>query len=145
MSEVARRGSSAYIQTTAQEGRAWARMGDQRETRRTLGRLSRLVSPLPVPDRPEHHYRYDPAKALSYTATTLPCAGDPAAEDYARAAVADLNGTTRPRRTASAQLDLGLALVAAGKPDEASVTAQAAIISGQCQCRPSWARISPPG
>ncbi|WP_422773808.1 helix-turn-helix domain-containing protein [Plantactinospora sp. WMMC1484] len=129
--QVAPRGSSAYIQATAQEGRAWARMGDQRETRRTLSRLSRLVSPLAVPDRPEHHYRYDPAKALSYTATTLAWAGDPAAEDYARAAVADLIGSARPRRTASAQLDLGLALVAAGRPDEACASAQVAITSGR--------------
>ncbi|MEN3609845.1 helix-turn-helix domain-containing protein [Plantactinospora sp. ZYX-F-223] len=136
--EVAPRGSSAYIQATAQEGRAWARMGDQRETRRTLGRLSRLVAPLPVPDRPEHHYQYDPAKALSYTATTLAWAGDPAAEDYARAAVAELDGTARPRRTASARLDLGLALVAAGKPDEASVTAQEAITSGRVVVSNWW-------
>ncbi|AVT30872.1 transcriptional regulator [Plantactinospora sp. BC1] len=136
--EVAPRDSSAYIQATAQEGRAWARIGDQRETRRTLSRLSRLVSPLPVPDRPEHHYRYDPAKALSYTATTLAWAGEPAAEDYARAAVAELNGSARPRRTASARLDLGLALVAAGKPDEASVTAQAAITSGRVVASNWW-------
>jgi hypothetical protein len=91
-----------------------------------------------VPDRPEHHYRYDPAKALSYTATTLAWAGDPAAEDYARATVADLRGANRPRRTASARLDLGLALVAAGKPDEASAAAQAAITSGRVVASNWW-------
>jgi len=69
--ELAPRGSSVQIQTTAQEGRAWARMGKPAETRAALDRVSRLVSPLPVPERPEHHYVYDPAKALSYTATTL--------------------------------------------------------------------------
>ena len=135
---IAPRGGSAYIQATAQEGRAWARMGDRRETRLVLGRIDRLVSPLPTPDRPEHHYRYDPGKALSYTATTLAWAGDPAAEEYARAVVADLDGTDRPRRTASARLDLGLALLAADKPDEASAAAQAAIISGRVVASNWW-------
>jgi transcriptional regulator with XRE-family HTH domain len=124
-------GSSAHIQATAQTGRAWARMGNQRETRRTLDEVARLVSPLQTPDRPEHHYRYDPAKALSYTATTLAWSGDPAAEEYARTIVADLDLAGRPRRAASARLDLGLALLAAGQPDEASLVAAAAITSGR--------------
>ena len=50
---VAPRGSSAHIQATAQEGRAWARMGDRRRTREALDRMTRLVGGLPVPDRPE--------------------------------------------------------------------------------------------
>ena len=37
----------------------------------------------------------------------------------------------RPRRVASARLDLGLALIAGGKPDEAAAEAQAAITSGR--------------
>lgn len=129
------RGSSAHIQATAQEGRAWARMGRRKETRHALNRVARLVSPLPVPDRPEHHYRYDPAKALSYAATTLAWAGDPAAEEHARHVVTELeagNGKeNRPRRIASARLDLSLALLAAGRADEASDTALAAITSGR--------------
>ncbi|GIG87133.1 hypothetical protein Pen02_20690 [Plantactinospora endophytica] len=135
---VAPRGSSAYIQATAQEGRAWARMGHRRETRSALDRVARLASPLPPPDRPEHHYRYDPGKALSYTATTLAWVGDPAAERYAREVVADLDGAGRPRRTASARLDLGLALLAAGKPDEASAVAEAAITSGRVVASNWW-------
>jgi hypothetical protein len=67
---VAPKSGSAFIQATAQEGRAWARLGDAPETRAALGRVETLVSPLPVPDRPEHHYRYDPAKSQAYTATT---------------------------------------------------------------------------
>ncbi|MGI5213511.1 helix-turn-helix domain-containing protein [Plantactinospora sp. CA-290183] len=135
---VAPRGSSAYIQATAQQGRAWARMGYRRETRRVLARLARLVSPLPTPERPEHHYRYDPGKALSYTATTLAWAGDPAAEECARAVISDLDGLDRPRRVASARLDLGLALLAASKPDEASVVAEDAIISGRVVASNWW-------
>lgn len=51
--ETAPRGSSAHIQATAQEGRAWARMGAAAETRDALRRTARLVSPLAAPDRPE--------------------------------------------------------------------------------------------
>ncbi|WP_326561915.1 helix-turn-helix domain-containing protein [Micromonospora sp. NBC_01796] len=128
---MAPRGSSAHIQATAQTGRAWARMGNRRQTRRVLDEVERLVSPLQTPDRPEHHYQYDPAKALSYTATTLAWSGDPAAEEYARTIVADLDVAGRPRRAASARLDLGLALLAAGRPDEASMVTTEAITSGR--------------
>jgi transcriptional regulator with XRE-family HTH domain len=130
---VAPRSGSAFIQATAQEARAWARMGQRALTREALARVDRLVSPLSVPDRPEHHFRYDPDKALSYTATTLAWAGDPAAEEHARAVIAQLEIATarRPRRLASAQLDLGLALLASGKPDEAAAVATLAVASGR--------------
>lgn len=123
--------SSALIQANAQEGRAWARMGHSAETRDALGRVEALVSPLAVPDRPEHHYRYDPGKALAYTATTLSWVRDPAAEGYARTVVDQLQAAeSRPRRTAIARLDLSLALVGAGKLDEGAVVATEAIAAG---------------
>jgi hypothetical protein len=132
---VAPKSGSAFIQATAQEGRAWARLGDARETRAALGRVEVLVSPLPVPDRPEHHYRYDPAKSQAYTATTLSWLGDPAAEGYARQVLARLESAAdvspRPRRAATARLDLSLALIAAGRHDEAAGTALQAITSGR--------------
>jgi tetratricopeptide (TPR) repeat protein len=130
---VAPRGSSAHIQATAQEGRAWARMAERRRTREVLDRVHRLVDPLSVPDRPEHHYRYDPGKAAAYTATTLAWAGDPAAVGVARAVLADLESaaSSRPRRVASARLDLGLALLASDQVDEAIAVGEAAILSGR--------------
>ncbi len=64
--QVAPRDGSAYIQATGQEGRAWARLGDPGRTRAALGRVESLAAALPVPDRPEHHFRYDPAKAEAY-------------------------------------------------------------------------------
>ena len=124
---------SAYIQATAQEGRAWARLGDRDTTRKVLDRVERLAGARPAPDRPEHHYQYDPAKARSYAATTLSWAGDPAAENVAREVISELTreGSVRPRRVASANLDLGLALLAVGKPDEAAAAASRAIGSGR--------------
>ncbi|MFC6085708.1 hypothetical protein [Sphaerisporangium aureirubrum] len=132
---VAPKNGSAYIQAAAQEGRAWARLGAARETRDSLDRVDRLVAPLRAPDRPEHHYRYDPAKSDAYTATTLSWLGDPAAEPYARGVLERLESATdgppRPRRAASARLDLALALLAADQPDEAAHVTLAAITSGR--------------
>jgi transcriptional regulator with XRE-family HTH domain len=129
---IAPAGGSAIVQATAQEGRAWARLGDRRETGRVLARVEQLAEHRMSPEHPEHHYQYDPAKAHSYTATTLAWAGDPGAEAVARDVIAELQAeAARPRRIASAQLDLGLALLAAEKPDEAAAEAQLAITSGR--------------
>jgi transcriptional regulator with XRE-family HTH domain len=132
---AAPRDGSAFIQATAQEGRALARMGDTAETTRVLSRIEALVGPLAMPDRPEHHYRYDPAKAEAYTATTLAWVGDPAAERFARHVLARLesptDGPPRYRRAATARLDLSLALIACGKPDEAAANTMQAVLSGR--------------
>lgn len=130
--DAAREGS-VFIQATAQEGRAWARMGDAVASRDMLARVETLVSPLPVPDRPEHHYRYDPNKARIYVGTTLAWLGDTAAEPAAREILADLEiePVVRPRRVALARIDLAKALAGAGKADEAAATATAAVTSGR--------------
>lgn len=129
---VAPAGSSAHLQAIAQEGRAWARLGDRTNTRRVLDRVERLAGSRPAPEHPEHHYQYDPAKAHSYAATTLAWCGDPAAEAVARQVIAELEADgARPRRVASARLDLGLALLAVYRPDEAAAEAGLAITSGR--------------
>ncbi|WP_329405936.1 helix-turn-helix domain-containing protein [Nocardia vinacea] len=135
--------SSAFIQATAQEGRALARLGDSKGTYGALRKVARIVSGLSTPDRPEHHFRYDPAKSDAYVATTLAWLGDPAAESYARHVLADLAGaaSARPRRIAMANLDLGLALVAADKPDEAADVALAVVTSGNLVPSHYW-RVS---
>ncbi len=132
--QVAPRDGSAYIQATGQEGRAWARLDDPGRTRAALGRIESLAAALPIPDRPEHHFHYDPAKAEAYTATTLSWIGDPAAEQFARDVLHRLEspaaGPPRYRRASSARLDLSLALVGRGKHDEAAGTALQAVTSG---------------
>jgi transcriptional regulator with XRE-family HTH domain len=127
--------SSAHLQAVAQEGRAWARAGDLAETRRALIRLETLVSPLQVPYRPEHHYRYDPPKSQAYVATTLAWVGDAAAEGITREVLAAIEAPgaapARPRRAALARLDLALTLTASGKDDEAAAVALQAVRSGR--------------
>jgi tetratricopeptide (TPR) repeat protein len=131
---LAPHGSSAHIQATAQEGRALARLGEAAATRAALARVEALVSPLPPPERPEHHYRYDPPKALVYVATTLSWLGDRDAEPIARQVLAAIEAPgerPRPRRAALARLDLALALTAAGKHDEAAAVTLEAVRSGR--------------
>ena len=101
-----------------------------------------LVAPLTRPERPEHHYRYDPDKFTAYTATTLAWVGDPAAEGYAREIIARLKAADVnerwPRRLASANLDLALTLLATDRPDEACSAAQEAIASGRVVPSNHW-------
>ena len=140
--QIAPRGSSAAIQATAQEGRAWARLGETRDTYDAINRVHKLAAPLPRPDRPEHHYRYDPTKAVAYTATTLAWVGDTAAENYAREIIARLhhNGhsTRWPRRVAAANIDLALALLTTDHLDEAAASALAAMQSGMVVPSNHW-------
>ncbi len=128
-------GSSAHIQATAQEGRAMARLGDTRAAYAALSRVEALVSPMPMPSQPEHHDRYDPAKSEAYAATTLSWLADPAGEHVARHVLerleSSIGGPPRPRRAASARIDLSLALLAADKPDEAAGVALQAVTSGR--------------
>jgi transcriptional regulator with XRE-family HTH domain len=136
------RGSSAAIQAAAQEGRACARLGHDRETYAAISRVGELVAPLSRPDRPEHHYRYDPDKCTAYIATTLAWVGDPAAEAYARETIARLRGAEHdgkwPRRVATANLDLALTLLAANRLDEAVGAAHEAISSGRVVPSSHW-------
>lgn len=135
-------GSSAAIQSTAQEGRARARLGQARETYSAINRVQGMVSSLTSPDRPEHHYRYDPAKSLAYTATTLAWLGDVAAESHAREVISRLSPDDEiakwPRRVASAHIDLALALLKHECLDEACDATQRAILSGRVVPSNHW-------
>jgi transcriptional regulator with XRE-family HTH domain len=139
---VAPRGSSAGIQACAQEGRAWARLGETRETYAAINRVNAAVSSMSRPERPEHHYHYDPDKSTSYTATTLAWVGDPAAEEFAREVIARLepaeSGGKWPRRAAVARLDLALALLVTDRLDEACAAAREAIESGRVVPSNHW-------
>jgi transcriptional regulator with XRE-family HTH domain len=135
-------GSSALIQSTAQEGRAHARLGEAKGTYTAIDRVQKLSALLEWPERPEHHYRYDPAKSLSYTATTLAWVGDPSAETFAREVITHLSPgddvNKWPRRVASANIDLALALLTGNRIDEACDAVQKAILSGRVVPSNHW-------
>ncbi|GLZ78213.1 hypothetical protein Afil01_30200 [Actinorhabdospora filicis] len=139
---IAPHGSSARIQATAQEGRALARLGDTAATRAIVERVQALSAAAGTPDQPGHHFRYDPTKAIAYTATTLAWAGAPAAEAVARQVITHLGDGEDPavwsRRTAAAHLDLALALIATDGLDEAADAATRAIGSGRVVPSNHW-------
>jgi len=135
-------GSSVAIQAAAQEGRAWARLGQSKETYSAIDQVHDLVTPMAKPERPEHHYRYDPDKSVAYTATTLAWVGDTAAESYAREVISRLNPSDDaqkwPRRVASANIDLALTLVVRNRLDEACHATHQAIASGRIVPSNHW-------
>ncbi|WP_171112288.1 MULTISPECIES: helix-turn-helix transcriptional regulator [Streptomyces] len=140
--QIAPHGTSAMIQATAQEGRANARLGNATETYSAIERVQNLSAAIGTPDTPEHHYRYDPAKSLSYTATTLAWLGDTEAEPYAREVIKRLSPSGDPsrwpRRVASANIDLALVLLKQNRLDEACDSAQKAILSGRVVPSNHW-------
>lgn len=140
--ELAPAGTSAAIQAAAQEGRARARLGERVETYAAIERVQRMSGALVARKGTEHHYQYDPGKALAYTATTLAWVGDPAAEGYARQVIARLAPADDvekwPRRVASANIDLALALLGGDRLDEACNAAQRAILSGRIVPSNHW-------
>lgn len=140
--QIAPKGSPVEIQATAQQGRAFARLGNSAETYAAISRVHSLSSAAGLPDQPEHHFRYDPAKSVAYTATTLAWLGDPAAETYAREVIVRLappdDLAKWPRRVASANIDLALSLVASDRLDEACNAAQRAMLSGRVAPSNHW-------
>ncbi|MFZ0875482.1 MAG: XRE family transcriptional regulator, partial [Pseudonocardiaceae bacterium] len=94
------------------------------------------------PETPEHHYRYDPNKAEAYVATTLAWLGDAASEHHARHVVATFTHEAEagrwPRRLASANIDLALALLLTDQIDEACAITQAAMLSGRLVASNHW-------
>ncbi|MEU2607230.1 helix-turn-helix transcriptional regulator [Streptomyces albus] len=135
-------GTSVSIQATAQEGRARARLGEAKETYSAVDRVRKMSASLVPHKGTEHHYQYDPAKSLAYTATTLAWVGDPAAENYAREVISRLSPAEDiqkwPRRVASANIDLALTLLGGDRLDEACYAAQRAILSGKIVPSNHW-------
>jgi DNA-binding XRE family transcriptional regulator/tetratricopeptide (TPR) repeat protein len=140
--QLAPAGSSVAIQATAQEGRARARLGERKETYVAIDRVQRMSASLVQRKGTEHHYQYDAEKSLAYTATTLAWVGDPAAENCAREVIAKLAPANDidnwPRRVASANIDLALALLGVDRLDEACDAAQRAILSGRIVPSNHW-------
>ena len=131
--QLAPKGSSARLQSTAQEGRARARLGDTSGTYRVLETVHALADGLERRHEPEHHYQYDTGKLAAYTATTLAWIGDPAAVEQAAATAERFrpsSGSGWPRRYASAHVDLALGASKLGEHQQAADALRTALDSG---------------
>lgn len=130
--DLAGRDTSATVQLTAQQARAHARLGQARETHGALDNAAASCSRLPIPEYPDHHFTFDPRKLTSYTATALAWLGDGEhAEPFAREVIDTRQREGRPRRVATARIDLALILAQQDRPEEACDLGQLALASGR--------------
>ncbi|MFI6636305.1 hypothetical protein ACIBI7_46115 [Nonomuraea fuscirosea] len=116
--------SSAMVQLTLQEARGLARIGDRREADRALTRGAEVLSTLPMPEHPDHHFVFDHAKWVFYAATCYTwLSDDDRAEEHARETIQmhmRSDGTSNaPMRVADAHIDLGIVHARRGDLDAA--------------------------
>ncbi len=134
------------VQLAAQEAKAWARIGDRRQTEVALDQGRRLLEALPYPENLDNHFVVNPTKFDFYamdcyrhlgedkTAATL-------AEEVIRAST-DFDGTERaPMRTAEARITLGVAAARQGDIEQAVHHGQQAL-NGRRKSLPSLLMVS---
>jgi transcriptional regulator with XRE-family HTH domain len=106
-------GRSVAVQLQAQEAKAWARMGNQRNVTCALEKGRVLLDSLPYPERPDHHFVVDPDKFDFYAMDCYRLIGDDKlAEMHAREIIRKTtaaDGTPlSPMRKAEAEITLGV-------------------------------------
>jgi transcriptional regulator with XRE-family HTH domain len=116
--------SSAMVQLALQEARGLARIGDRCEADRALTRGAEVLSGLPMPSHPDHHFVFDHAKWVFYAATCYTwLADDDRAEEHALETIqmhTRPDGTSNaPMRVADAHIDLGIVHARRGDLDAA--------------------------
>jgi hypothetical protein len=112
------------VQLAAQEAKAWARIGDKRQTEVSLDRGRRLLDSLPYPDNLDHHFVVDPTKFDFYTMDCYRHLGDdPIARSLADSVIqasTDFDGTERaPMRIAEARITQGVVAAREGDLEHA--------------------------
>jgi hypothetical protein len=98
---------SVAVQLFAQEAKAWARMGDRRQTEIALDKGRRLLESLPYPENVDHHFVVDPTKFDYY-------AMDCCYRILGTNAIAETLAQRAPMRMAEARITLGVLRVRAG-------------------------------
>ena len=137
---------SVAVQLAAQEAKAWARIGDRRQTEVALDRGRRLLDSMPYPENLDHHFVVDPTKFDFYA---MDCyrmlADDKMAENLADEVIqasTDFDGPERaPMRLAEARITLGVVAARQGDLDEAVSQGERAL-SGQRKSLPSLLMVS---
>jgi hypothetical protein len=116
--------SSVAVQLAAQEAKAWARIGDRRQTEVALDRGRRLLDSMPYPENLDNHFVVDPTKFDFYA---MDCyrllTDDKMAENLAHEVIqvsTDFDGKERaPMRLAEAHVTLGVVAARQGDLEEA--------------------------
>jgi tetratricopeptide (TPR) repeat protein/transcriptional regulator with XRE-family HTH domain len=132
---------SVAVQLSAQEAKAWARMGDRRMVENTLEQARVLLEALPYPENPDHHFVVDPDKFDFYAMDCYRLAQeDRLAEIYAqevlRKGTAPDGTELFPMRMAEAHVTLGVVAARRGDLDTAQ-DAGAQALAGERRSLPS--------
>ncbi len=138
--------SPVAVQLAAQEAKAWARIGDRRNTEVALDRGRRLLDTLPYPDNLDNHFVVDPTKFDFYA---MDCyrmlTEDKLAKNLANEviqAATDFDGTERaPMRVAEARITLGVVAARQGDIEQAIHYGERAI-SDERKSLPSLLMVS---
>jgi hypothetical protein len=117
-------GRSVAVQLLAQEAKAWARMGNQRNVVKALEKGRVLLDSLPYPERIDNHFVIDPDKFDYYAMDCYRLIGDnDLAEMHAREIIrksTNSDGTANaPMRIAESQLTLGVVAARRGDLEQA--------------------------
>ena len=141
---------SVAIQLSAQEAKAWARIGDRRSTEVALDKGRRLLEAMPYPDNLDHHFVVDPTKFDFYM---MDCYRHLAEDHLAGAlateviqASADFDGTERaPMRLAEARMTMGVIAARQGDLEQAIHHGMQALGAPVSRCRRcSWSAVISP-
>ena len=129
--------SSAMVQLNVQEAYASSRLGAAEATHDALRRAQIILPRLP-PDDTRNHFVFDPAKLSFYAAHCHVVLGEAErAEELAREVIEECGGRWTTR-ILEAHIDLGLALVQLGRPDEAAAAGAEALAQGPLCTTTLW-------
>ena len=134
------------VQLAAQEAKAWARIGDRRQTEVALDRGRRLLDSMPYPENLDHHFVVDPTKFDFYAMDCYRHLGDDRiAESLATEVIeasTDFDGTERaPMRIAEARITLGVVAARQGELEQAIQHGERAL-SNERKSLPSLIMVS---
>jgi hypothetical protein len=138
--------SSVTVQLAGQEAKAWARIGDRRQTEVALDRGRRLLDSMPYPENLDHHFVVDPTKFDFYA---MDCyrmlAEDKMAENLADEVIqasTDFDGTERaPMRLAEARVTRAVIAARQGDLEQAIHEGEQAL-QGERKSLPSLLMVS---
>ncbi|MEU6254311.1 XRE family transcriptional regulator [Streptomyces sp. NPDC047043] len=137
---------SVAVQLLAQKAKAWARLGDRRQTEVALDAGRTLLESMPYPENVQNHFVVDPGKWDFYSMDCYRKVGDnqiseTLAREVLRAGV-DYDGRERsPMRNAEARITLGV--VAARDGDlAAAITYGEQALRGDRQSLPSLSMVA---
>jgi hypothetical protein len=137
---------SVAVQLFAQEAKAWARMGDRRQTEVALDKGRRLLESLPYPENLDHHFVVDPTKFDFYAMDCYRTLADnKMAENLADEVIqasTDFDGKERaPMRLAEARITLGVVRAREGDL-EGAVSQGLRALNGNRKSMPSLLMVS---